>query len=93
MCIDKNKVLELGLVVFNFVASKVVLQDLVGWNTLQGFLPICARLWVCCSNYYRKFVNFSTNLGILFSSTVDNNSIKYMHFDHSTPIVCDPMQS
>lgn len=58
--IYKNKTLvELGLVEhFHFVLfSKVVLHDLVGWNNLQGFLSICTRLRICCSNYYRKFVN------------------------------------
>lgn len=56
-------------------------------------MPICARLWIGCRNYYRKFLNFSTNLGILFSSKMENNNIKYIHFDHSTPIVCDLMHA
>lgn len=86
VCIDKNKVLvELGLV--EQFDSVVVLKS--------SFTRSCGveHCRICYRNDYRKFGNFSTNLGILFSSTMENNSIKYMHFDHSTPIVCDPVQS
>lgn len=67
---------------FNYVvASEVVSQDLVEWNSLHLFFPICATLDYRYAALTTKLVNFSTNLDILFSSSIENNGVKSLPFD------------